>query len=268
MKRKNAFTLIELLVVIAIIALLLSVIAPALKVAKESAKTLRCTSNMRQMAMAFSYYATENNGKQFVFDYNKNYWFRVIAPFLGDRDFQNDPTGYEGKLQINICPSTKVVKEGGYGAYNETWGFAAMDGKTVYGSYGLNAWVLPDPVRGGTTMYARWGGSDADAKGKYFGENYASVRGSVPLLVDSFWVDAWPFSEDTMSTTYQDLLTPTYLAHQKGSFMRRFTVDRHRQAINAGFVDGHAEKVDIVKLWTLQWNNDFATRTDIVLPRK
>jgi prepilin-type N-terminal cleavage/methylation domain-containing protein/prepilin-type processing-associated H-X9-DG protein len=54
---KKAFTLIELLVVIAIIALLLSVVMPALKKAKESAVRLSCASNIRQAGMAMYAYA-------------------------------------------------------------------------------------------------------------------------------------------------------------------------------------------------------------------
>jgi prepilin-type N-terminal cleavage/methylation domain-containing protein len=58
MSRKRGFTLIELLVVIAIIALLLSIVMPALKRAKESAIRLSCASGMRQAGMAMHAYAT------------------------------------------------------------------------------------------------------------------------------------------------------------------------------------------------------------------
>ena len=46
MKTKKGFTLIELLVVIAIIALLLSIILPSLKMAKQSGMTVICKSNL------------------------------------------------------------------------------------------------------------------------------------------------------------------------------------------------------------------------------
>ena len=58
MLRKKGFTLIELLVVIAIIALLLSIVMPALKKAKESAVRLSCASSIRQAGMAMHAYAT------------------------------------------------------------------------------------------------------------------------------------------------------------------------------------------------------------------
>lgn len=60
--KKNAFTLIELLVVIAIIGLLLAIIMPSMKSAKEQAKAALCMSNQRQIGIAFSTYAQSNKG--------------------------------------------------------------------------------------------------------------------------------------------------------------------------------------------------------------
>jgi prepilin-type N-terminal cleavage/methylation domain-containing protein/prepilin-type processing-associated H-X9-DG protein len=64
--RKKGFTLIELLVVIAIIALLLSILMPALSKVKEIGKRIVCGSLIRQMGIANRTYAMENDG-QFVY---------------------------------------------------------------------------------------------------------------------------------------------------------------------------------------------------------
>ena len=60
--KRRAFTLIELLVVIAIIALLLSIIVPSLKTAKEYATGAACLSNQKALGTAWHLYQTEYDG--------------------------------------------------------------------------------------------------------------------------------------------------------------------------------------------------------------
>lgn len=77
---RGGFTLIELLVVIAIIAILVSLLLPAIKSARENARTVICLSNMKQVGVALVSYAGDFKGRVWESGHNSPYRFWHSGP--------------------------------------------------------------------------------------------------------------------------------------------------------------------------------------------
>ena len=96
MKRARAFTLIELLVVIAIIALLLSIVAPALKKAKDAARRISCGNRLKQWGIAIQMYTADNDGE--LMRMSEGWGWDTVYPHYID----NEPEEYEDTVTWNI----------------------------------------------------------------------------------------------------------------------------------------------------------------------
>ena len=93
---RKLFTLIELLVVIAIIAILASMLLPALSNAREKAKSIACTSKLKQLGMAIQFYA--NDWRDFTIYCNPN---------VGDGTYAANGGSSYDNAGINLWTTTR-----------------------------------------------------------------------------------------------------------------------------------------------------------------
>ena len=130
---RRAFTLVELLVVIGIIALLVSIMMPALRRARESANAIACSSNQRQITMAFLMFANEHKGHlpgnwwdYAAKDPEKRAWLINFQEPFANAPQNGTVFRYLNNLGVYRCPSTVENGVGGGTGSNGRFDYASF----------------------------------------------------------------------------------------------------------------------------------------------
>jgi prepilin-type N-terminal cleavage/methylation domain-containing protein/prepilin-type processing-associated H-X9-DG protein len=112
-RARRGFTLVELLVVIGIIALLVSILLPALNKAREDAKRVRCLSNQRQLVMAWQMYASDSKGHIVCSNTppypSQPWWYWCAAGNTLDCLYNGKLWPYLKNYDVYKCPNDRIM---------------------------------------------------------------------------------------------------------------------------------------------------------------
>jgi prepilin-type N-terminal cleavage/methylation domain-containing protein len=244
MTERQGFTLIELLVVIAIIALLMSILMPALARVREQARTIGCLGNLRQWGLTCSMYAEANDGKLWS-GIGANAWWWIYQLPEELRCWKENKTWF--------CPTaTKPIYDehgvqaatlnifNAWGIYKDPYEGHEAGHVGVAGSYGFNGFLLSRELTTDAQRQSYWG-------------KLTNIRNpnSVPVFVDALRFDLWP----------QDTTPPAQYEFEawNDQDMARCCINRHDGYVGVVFADASTRKVGLKELWTLKWHKSFNT---------
>jgi prepilin-type processing-associated H-X9-DG protein/prepilin-type N-terminal cleavage/methylation domain-containing protein len=177
------FTLVELLVVIAIIAILASLLLPALSKARDTAKSIKCANNEKQLGTVFQLYVSDYDGY-----YPKYSWQTALTPYIPNAS---------SYTPLGICPGSpsKMISGSYAGAplYSHyVYPGVYFSSTTYFSSYGKTYHIKSSQIKAPSSkvlLLEHW--LVLNASGSYWGSNRVSYystaihsKGANTLFVD------------------------------------------------------------------------------------
>lgn len=259
---RRGFTLVELLVVIGIIALLISMLLPALNRARAAAQTVACASNLRQMVTAVQMFAADHDGHLPKAFNNGSNRMRGWNTRLGTQwEFVEPMWGWEYAIMKYMGKSRNVFQcpADTSEAIRYTWNDGDSnlpdepDADNVAASYRMN--YSNEILEGNPSVYeetifvspkitqlkpahqaiifADGLGSLADQVGEPNTENYVTMK-------------TWDGRYNIMSTNAWNI---AYRRHSRNSDPVNSTTSLQQGLANYAFIDGHVETMTYASTW-------------------
>lgn len=256
MNKRRGFTLIELLVVIAIIALLMSILMPALQRVKGQAQSVMCQSKLKQWGLLFKLYTDDYDGY-----FNEGWgvgettlWMNALRPY------------YKDNWGMLVCPTATRIMENAndWGTFKAAQRDVALPGgrgSYLYTfSYSVNSWTnYMHGDRGDRLEEWFWKRTDDTgcvAPGTRTRNGKSVSTNQIPVFADSTWHDAWPRDTDVPSQTADAF---GIMDQGTSGEMNHFCIDRHKGFLNMLFMDWSVRHIGLKENWTLKWHRAFNT---------
>ncbi|MGY8673144.1 MAG: prepilin-type N-terminal cleavage/methylation domain-containing protein [Verrucomicrobiia bacterium] len=257
------FSVTELLVVVAVIGVLLAMLLPSVNRTKNSARKAHCSSNLKQWAIIWNVYTSDNDGKfsegrsskmprgEWVWALSEQYLEQPgllhCPDALDRRGYAACTSNVERKMRADTPENLLASYGGPFTAFNfpANPAIEPLPGKFWSASYGINNWAYN--VRGdlqGRKAEYHWREMDIPWE-----------TSEVPLFADAMWRGGGPDQDIP-----EKFAAPEWNGEWSGVRYesKHFAIKRHGHGINVLYFDGSVRQTTKpIDVWKMKWHLKF-----------